>query len=175
MNKNVQKGIIEKEFQRGEVREDHYDGKHGIYRLGIEIPMKEIKMSELENKLNELPIRPARLFLIGDNYCIDWGSQHYVVVKYLNEYADLIYDFIDYVDLLGFTEWKVCVGMLFDDPVEINDTLNDEISVSVFSKKNFHSKSEVETYDFRDKENDNKKYIIVNNYDDLTPIDDGDA
>lgn len=171
MNKDIQKSVIEEIFRKGDVREDHHDGQNGLHRLAIEIPI-EADIDVLIQRLRSINIKPERIFIMDDKYSIDWASQEVILLTNINDYKNIVNQFIGYVDYLNLGEWRVCIGMFEDDPI-FGEYIKIKTTVSpVFNENTFDSSyDEPDIYDFRSSVNyEDKKYFENDN----STVNDGD-
>lgn len=135
---------IIRDFQGSSVREDHYDGKHTMYKYSADTRSlfgKPIfgygKKQDDENLeivlmiLNSLKIRPSRIFVYRKNneISIDWYPYNVPGYNTKEEYFKASLEFARYVDSIKGLDLKVQTGMFQDDPSE-----NSELS---FNKRSF--------------------------------------
>ena len=138
-----QKELVLIEFREERVRETHYDGKNVLTRLAINIKYdSDRKRDEIVSLLKEIDIRPEFIIINQQEREISvwWFSQQNNVIFNEKNYLRLIDEFIDYVISLRLDNWNIEIGMLDDDPIEVDLQENENLDVVInpkFTKRNF--------------------------------------
>ena len=137
------KELVLIEFREERVRETHYDGKNVLTRLAINIKYdSDRKRDEIVSLLKEIDIRPEFIIINQQEREISvwWFSQQNNVIFNEKNYLRLIDEFIDYVISLRLDNWNIEIGMLDDDPIEVDLQENENLDVVInpkFTKRNF--------------------------------------
>ena len=143
IKKIEQKELVLIEFREERVRETHYDGKNVLTRLAINIKYdSDRKRDEIVSLLKEIDIRPEFIIINQQEKEISvwWFSQQNNVIFNEKNYLRLIDEFIDYVISLRLDNWNIEIGMLDDDPIEVDLQENENLDVVInpkFTKRNF--------------------------------------
>ena len=143
IKKIEQKELVLIEFREERVRETHYDGKNVLTRLAINIKYdSDRKRDEIVSLLKEIDIRPEFIIINQQEREISvwWFSQQNNVIFNAKNYLRLIDEFIDYVISLRLDNWNIEIGMLDDDPIEVDLQENENLDVVInpkFTKRNF--------------------------------------
>lgn len=143
IKKIEQKELVLIEFREERVRETHYDGKNVLTRLAINIKYdSDRKRDEIVSLLKEIDIRPEFIIINQQEIEISvwWFSQQNNVIFNEKNYLRLIDEFIDYVISLRLDNWNIEIGMLDDDPIEVDLQENENLDVVInpkFTKRNF--------------------------------------
>lgn len=143
IKKIEQKELVLIEFREERVRETHYDGKNVLTRLAINIKYdSDRKRDEIVSLLKEIDIRPEFIIINQQEREISvwWFSQQNNVIFNEKNYLRLIDEFIDYVISLRLDNWNIEIGMLDDDPIEVDLQENENLDVVInpkFTKRNF--------------------------------------
>ena len=143
IKKIEQKELVLIEFREERVRETHYDGKNILTRLAINIKYdSDRKRDEIVSLLKEIDIRPEFIIINQQEREISvwWFSQQNNVIFNEKNYLRLIDEFIDYVISLRLDNWNIEIGMLDDDPIEVDLQENENLDVVInpkFTKRNF--------------------------------------
>ena len=143
IKKIEQKELVLIEFRVERVRETHYDGKNVLTRLAINIKYdSDRKRDEIVSLLKEIDIRPEFIIINQQEREISvwWFSQQNNVIFNEKNYLRLIDEFIDYVISLRLDNWNIEIGMLDDDPIEVDLQENENLDVVInpkFTKRNF--------------------------------------
>lgn len=143
IKKIEQKELVLIEFREERVRETHYDGKNVLTRLAINIKYdSDRKRDEIVYLLKEIDIRPEFIIINQQEREISvwWFSQQNNVIFNEKNYLRLIDEFIDYVISLRLDNWNIEIGMLDDDPIEVDLQENENLDVVInpkFTKRNF--------------------------------------
>ena len=143
IKKIEQKELVLIEFREERVRETHYDGKNVLTRLAINIKYdSDRKRDEIVSLLKEIDIRPKFIIINQQEREISvwWFSQQNNVIFNEKNYLRLIDEFIDYVISLRLDNWNIEIGMLDDDPIEVDLQENENLDVVInpkFTKRNF--------------------------------------
>ena len=143
IKKIEQKELVLIEFREERVRETHYDGKNVLTRLAINIKYdSDRKRDEIVSLLKEIDIRPEFIIINQQEREISvwWFSQQNNVIFNEKNYLRLIDEFIDYVISLRLDNWNIEIGMLDDDPREVDLQENENLDVVInpkFTKRNF--------------------------------------
>ena len=143
IKKIEQKELVLIEFREERVRETHYDGKNVLTRLAINIKYdSDRKRDEIVSLLKEIDIRPEFIIINKQEREISvwWFSQQNNVIFNEKNYLRLIDEFIDYVISLRLDNWNIEIGMLDDDPIEVDLQENENLDVVInpkFTKRNF--------------------------------------
>ena len=138
-----QRELVLNEFRKERVRKDHYNGKNILTRLAINIKYNsDRKMNEIVSLLKEIDIRPEFIIINQQEREISvwWFSQQNNVIFNEKNYLRLIDEFIDYVISLRLDNWNIEIGMLDDDPIEVDLQENENLDVVInpkFTKRNF--------------------------------------
>ena len=143
IKKIEQKELVLIEFREERVRETHYDGKNVLTRLAINIKYdSDRKRDEIVSLLKEIDIRPEFIIINQQEREISvwWFLQQNNVIFNEKNYLRLIDEFIDYVISLRLDNWNIEIGMLDDDPIEVDLQENENLDVVInpkFTKRNF--------------------------------------
>ena len=143
IKKIEQKELVLIEFREERVRETHYDGKNVLTRLAINIKYdSDRKRDEIVSLLKQIDIRPEFIIINQQEREISvwWFSQQNNVIFNEKNYLRLIDEFIDYVISLRLDNWNIEIGMLDDDPIEVDLQENENLDVVInpkFTKRNF--------------------------------------
>ena len=143
IKKIEQKELVLIEFREERVRETHYDGKNVLTRMAINIKYdSDRKRDEIVSLLKEIDIRPEFIIINQQEREISvwWFSQQNNVIFNEKNYLRLIDEFIDYVISLRLDNWNIEIGMLDDDPIEVDLQENENLDVVInpkFTKRNF--------------------------------------
>ena len=143
IKKIEQKELVLIEIREERVRETHYDGKNVLTRLAINIKYdSDRKRDEIVSLLKEIDIRPEFIIINQQEREISvwWFSQQNNVIFNEKNYLRLIDEFIDYVISLRLDNWNIEIGMLDDDPIEVDLQENENLDVVInpkFTKRNF--------------------------------------
>ena len=143
IKKIEQKELVLIEFREERVRETHYDGKNVLTRLAINIKYdSDRKRDEIVSLLKEIDIRPEFIIINQQEREISvwWFSQQNNVIFNEKNYLRLIDEFIDYVISLRLDNWNIEIGMLDDDPIEVDLQENENLDVVInpkFTRRNF--------------------------------------
>lgn len=138
-----QKELVLNEFREERVREAHYDGKNVLTRLAINIKYdSDRERDKRVSLLKEIDIRPEFIIINQQEKEISvwWFSQQNNVIFNEKNYLRLIDEFIDYVISLKLDNWNIEIGMLDDDPIELNIHEDKNLDIIVnpkFTKNNF--------------------------------------
>ena len=139
IKKIEQKELVLIEFREERVRETHYDGKNVLTRLAINIKYdSDRKRDEIVSLLKEIDIRPEFIIINQQEREISvwWFSQQNNVIFNEKNYLRLIDEFIDYVISLRLDNWNIEIGMLDDDPIEVDLQENENLDVVINPKFN---------------------------------------
>jgi len=145
------KEVVMKAFQNDEVRDDHYDGQCGIYRLAADISMDvDNDFQGFYDKISQISIRPSRI-LIYNNYRvgIDWSPKGFQMVTSKHQYLNLVLDFVDYLHSISIDGLSVDTGMFCDDPDWLSNNPIRNINAKPSFNKECFDYSEIQVIDFR--------------------------
>lgn len=143
IKKLEQKELVLNEFKEERVRESHYDGNNVLCRLAINIKYdSDRERDEIVSLLKGIDIRPEFIIVSQQEREISvwWISQQNNVIFNEKNYLRLIDEFMDYVISLKLDNWNIEIGMLDDDPIEVNIQENENLDVVInpkFTKINF--------------------------------------
>jgi len=85
-----------------DMRQDHYDGEHSLYRLAAYIPINtfipyfydSLELKYILAFLDKLPVRPSRVFVDGaGGVDIDWYPNKNLVTNSKLQYVQLLMEF----------------------------------------------------------------------------------
>lgn len=117
------------ELMNADIRTDHYDGEHSLYRLAAYVPINQFVPNfydspELEyilTYLSNLPVKPHRIFVDGAGGVeVDWFANGAQVVTSKTQYVQLIMEFEWFLKVhsSAFFTLELQEGMFSDDPNE---------------------------------------------------------
>lgn len=140
-----------------DMRKDHYDGEHSLYRLSAIITFNtriystrtSREQGYILNYLSQLPVRPHHLFIKnGYTWEVAWYANHNQVVTSKKQYVQLILEFISFLEQhqAPLFIMEIQDGFLLDDPAErISGLPNEEINFSpTFNDICFGNDDEIE-------------------------------
>lgn len=120
-----------------DMRKDHYDGEHSLYRLSavitfnthLYLPEASKELEYVLNQLSQLPVRPHHLFVDnGNRWEVVWYANDRLVVTSQKQYVQLILEFVSFLEQnqAPLFSLEMQEGFLLDDPAERISGLPDE-------------------------------------------------
>lgn len=140
-----------------DMREDHYDGEHSLYRLSayakfnthLYLPEASKELEYVVDYLSQLPVRPHHLFVDnGYGWEVVWYAKEHQVVTSQKQYVQLILEFVSFLEQneSPFFSFVLQEGFLLDDPAErISGLPNEALNFSPeFNASCFGNDDEIE-------------------------------